>query len=135
MFDLENNILGKYALPGNLVSQFMYEDLKMPWQVPSQIEAFHEADLKRREWNRDGKLGSDESDFLVGFSSSLKKIRSEKPSASMYTRWAEANPHLAGTPEDCVQVQARQIQEATQLGDDDEFKMGTAVVLLLLKRS
>lgn len=135
MFDLENNVLGKYALPGNLISQGMYEDLQMPWQVSPQVEAFHENDLRRREWNRDGRLENDESDFFIGYSTSVNKMRNGISSASMYTRWAAANPHLAGTEEDCVKVQARRIQEATQLGDDDELKVGTAVVLLLFKRS
>jgi trans-aconitate 3-methyltransferase len=135
LLDYENNILGQYAEPGNRISQFMYDTLKLPWMFQPPITAFKQKDFKRREWNRDGKLETGEDDFLVSFKTSIHEMGNDRPTASMYTRWAQANPQLVGTEHDCVRVKARRIREATKLGDFDEIRLGCGVALLLFKKS
>jgi hypothetical protein len=53
--------------------------------------------------------------------------------ASMVTRWREANPDLVGTEKDCVRQYITELQAA--LGGKDECFGGSATAILLFKKS
>ncbi|KAH8657868.1 S-adenosyl-L-methionine-dependent methyltransferase [Xylariales sp. PMI_506] len=135
---LEDGILGPYELPQNRLSRNMYDDLVMPW-FDQPTPEFPESSFVRREWNRDGKLEPGETDFFGGSSEiSLQQLAESLQTASMVTRWREANPELTGTDQDCVTVGIRAVASAMGLGEGDfdqgRIKVGSSTVLLLFKR-
>ena len=132
LFELEYDILGPYVLEGNRISQGMYDKLKLPWQVNPAVKAFDQTDFKRVEWDRDGKA-EDGKDFLIGYRQSLEDFERSMSTASMVTRWREANPPLVGTEQDCVTQTCRKIKEATGISFG-EVTFGHGVVLLLFKK-
>jgi hypothetical protein len=109
--NLEDNILGPYETPSNKLSRNMYDHLLMPWDT--ETTAFLQSNYKRLEWNRNGKLEANESDFFEGSSKgTLQELADSLGTASMVTRWREANPSLVGTENDCVSLTMRRIAEA-----------------------
>jgi trans-aconitate 3-methyltransferase len=52
--------------------------------------------------------------------------------ASMVTRWREANPDKVGTEDDCVTATSRALKKA--LGGKQSFVMGHGTVLLLFRK-
>lgn len=132
LFELEYDILGPYALEGNRISQGMYDKLKLPWQVDPAVKAFDQTDFKRVEWNRDGKVGEGK-DFLIGYKESVEEFERGMSTASMVTRWREANPQLVDTEQDCVKHICRKLKQITGHGFG-EVTFGSGVVLLLFKK-
>ena len=132
LFELEYDILGPYELEGNRISQGMYDKLKLPWQVDPAVKGFDQTDFKRMEWNRDGKV-EEGKDFLIGHKESIEEFERGMSTASMVTRWREANPRLVGTEQDCVRQIGRKLKEIT--GESfGEVTFGHGVVLLLFKK-
>lgn len=126
----------------------MYDNLVLPWQVGGETiarhnlaEAFPESDFVRLEWDRDGIL-SDGDDFFLASNSenkgetTLNDLEGSLGTASMVTRWREANPELAGTERDCVSEMCAEIRKAIGVGTDENprMKVGSSVALLLFKR-
>lgn len=132
LFELEYDILGPYELEGNRISQGMYDKLKLPWQVNPVVKAFDQTGFKRMEWNRDGKV-EEGKDFLIGYKQSVEEFERSMSTASMVTRWREANPQLVGTEQDCVKQIGRKLNEITG-HSFDRITLGHGVVLLLFKK-
>lgn len=136
---LEDDILGPYELPALHISRVMYETLTMPWSLDEPVTAFPRAAAIRKEWNRDGKLEEDATDFFDGASeTSLEELGRGLDTASMVTRWREAHPELVGTEQDCVALTIRGIAEAMGAGGQDladiRLKTGSSTTLLLFRR-
>lgn len=115
------------------MSRTMYEELPLPWTISPQIQDFPSSSFVRQEWDRDGVLSAGlEGDFLGGSSEqTLESLEASLSTASMVTRWREANPKLVGTSEDCVAVTMSALRDA--LGSD-RFRNGPATVLLMVKK-
>lgn len=134
LFHLEEDVLKPYELPPNRLSRDLYDNLPLPWTVDPLVSAFPRADFVRIEWDRDGIL-TNEKDFLAGDKeTTLQGLEKSLGTASMVTRWREANPDLANTDKDCVKVAMRQVREALGIHADNKLKMGSSTTLLLFKR-
>ncbi|GAM36736.1 hypothetical protein TCE0_018f06061 [Talaromyces pinophilus] len=148
LYHLERDVLAPYELPPNRVSRDMYDNLVIPWQVDRETttghnlaEAFPESDFVRLEWDRDGIL-SDGDDFFLASNSpnkgetTLNDLEGSLGTASMVTRWRDANPELVGTESDCVKEMCAEIRKAMGVGADENprMKVGSSVALLLFKR-
>ena len=129
----ERETLGPYALPGNILSMNMYDDLPRPWTVSPPVKEFPESKYVKYDWDRDGKL-SDGVDFFGGAErETLDEIENGMGTASMVTRWRAANPELVGTDKDVVKVFVRELREA--LGGQDWVKRGSGTSIMLFKKS
>ncbi|PWY77003.1 hypothetical protein BO70DRAFT_388390 [Aspergillus heteromorphus CBS 117.55] len=142
LFDLELNALAPHTLPQNRLSRDMYDDLPLPWTVSPAVPEFPESEFVRREWDRDGVL-TDGKDFFGGGSEmTIEELERGFATASMVTRWREANPGLVGTEGDCVAVAVRGVRgailEAQGEGEgwewDGRLRTGMGTVVLLFKR-
>ena len=127
----------------------MYDDLVLPWQVNGSkttakgnlAETFPESEFVRLEWDRDGIL-SDVVDFFLSNNSenkgetTLNNLTDSLGTASMVTRWREANPELIDTERDCVAEMCAEIRQAMGVSSDENptLKVGGSVALLLFKR-
>lgn len=127
----------------------MYDNLVLPWQVADPTttekgnlaEAFPESDFVRLEWDRDGIL-SDGDDFFLSSNSkdkgetTLNDLAGSLGTASMVTRWREANSELVDTERDCVAEMCTEIRKAMGVSTDENprLRVGSSVALLLFKR-
>ncbi|PYH93994.1 hypothetical protein BO71DRAFT_450354 [Aspergillus ellipticus CBS 707.79] len=139
LFDLELVALGPYTLPQNRLSRDMYDALPLPWTVSPAVPKFPEADFVRHEWDRDGVLTDGKEFFSGGGETTVDGLERGLGTASMVTRWREANPWLVGTERDCVRVVMGRVREAiggAGVGGDGEVKLrtGMGTVVLLFKR-
>lgn len=137
--DLEDNILGPYAAPGNMLSQNGYDTLPLPWTLEKSVaSSFDQASFTRKDWDRNGVPSSAEADgspgpFLFGSAkSSVAKIEAALGSSSMVIRWREAHPDRAGTDEDVLAVTAKRLKQA--MGDRDTFVGGASCSLLMMRK-
>ena len=137
LFDLERDILAPYELPPNRVSRDMYDNLGLPWTVDPPVADFPAASFVRKEWNRDGKVNLDTNgnyeDFFAGTKKqALEDLEASLNTASMVTRWREANRQKAGTDNDCVKLTIERLKRA--LGDGEALTTGGATALLMFKK-
>lgn len=132
--DLEDVILGPYALPANKLSQHNYKDLVLPWENAETAYMFDEKSFKRLEWDVGGHL-TDGMDFFGGSEeTTLAEMREGMSTASMVTRWREAHPEMVETGRDCVNVLIEKLRAAMGVDDREEEEatlrmgMGTAIL-------
>ncbi|RAL08295.1 putative S-adenosylmethionine-dependent methyltransferase [Aspergillus homomorphus CBS 101889] len=136
LFHLEDVVLAPFALPENRLSRNLYDNPPLPWSVIPPVEGFSESQFTRLAWNRDGAV-ADGEDFLVGKPQTLEELERSLGSASMVTRWREANPDLAETDKDCVKIAMDEVGKALEDGGCDAsqiLRTGAAVALLLIKK-
>ncbi|KAB8231619.1 class I SAM-dependent methyltransferase [Aspergillus alliaceus] len=84
-------ILKPYKLTGNRLSADLYDDLPLPWSVDPAVTAFPGSDFVRVESERDG-IPSDGESFFIGKDTTVDELEQNLGTASMVTRWREANP-------------------------------------------
>jgi hypothetical protein len=118
----------------------MYDNLPMPWDVKPPVSAFPREDSIRYEWNRNGILEEGETDFFGGSEeTTLDELSDSLGTASMVTRWREANRGIANTEKDCVEVTMKDIALALGLNRAEagkqKLKVGGATTLLILTKS
>ncbi|KAJ3140362.1 hypothetical protein HK100_010259 [Physocladia obscura] len=133
---LEDVILAPYVLPQNLLSRNLYRALPLPWDTTPSIDEFDKNSYVRVEWDADGIL-SNGIDFFGGSDiDSLADLANSLGTASMVTRWREANPELVGTDKDCVTQTMKELKEALDANDLETttLKTGAASVLILVKK-
>lgn len=129
----EREILGPYALPGNILSMNMYDDLPRPWTVSPPVTAFPESKYVKYDWDRDGKLSNGKDFFGGGYKNTLEEIEGGMSTASMVTRWRAANPELVGTDKDVVKLFVKELREA--MDGQDWVERGSGTAIMLFKRS
>ena len=134
---LEHETLAPYKTRGNEISNSMYRELAMPWDVGDGSDGgegwrFPREEFVRKEWNVDGEVGEWEKFFQGHEIVSLEQFAEACGTASMVTRWREAHPGLVGTERDVVSVAVRELRVA--LGGQGWFEGGCAMALLLFKR-
>ena len=136
---LETVDLAPYEIEGNRISRSLYATLPLPWQVVPKVGEFPEADYSRTTWNEGGKVGVGEH-FVRQEKFSLSQFARGIATASMVTRWRQAHPELARTERDVVNVAMEKIRKALgeglgrEVGLDEKFDGGSAMVLLLFKK-
>lgn len=109
----------------------MYDNLELPWTVQDPVSDFCPAAFLRHDWNRDGVVAENEV-FFSGRSQSLQEFAAGLSTASMVTRWRQANPQDAHTDRDCVNRTMARLTRA--LGDQDLLSTGSGTALLLFKK-
>jgi trans-aconitate 3-methyltransferase len=93
---LEHERLAPYTTRGNELISGLYRELGMPWEGGVPDKGFPEAEFVRKEWNVGGEVEVGEK-FFVGYETvSLENFAKGFATASMVTRWREANPELVG---------------------------------------
>jgi hypothetical protein len=147
LFHLERDVLAPYELQPNRISRDMYDNLILPWQVDQVTtegndlaDVFPKSDFVRLEWDRDGIL-TDGVDFFLASSSenkgetTLNDLEASLGTASMVTRWREANADLVGTEKDCVREMCAEIRKVMGVGTEGNptIRVESSVVLLLFK--
>jgi trans-aconitate 3-methyltransferase len=130
----ERETLAPYALPGNIISMNMYDDLDLPWTIPNPVTAFPQSSFVKYGYDRDGVLSNGVSFFGGGRESSLDEMEKGYGTASMVTRWREAHPDLVGTDNDVVKVFVNELREALP-ADHQKVMEGSATAILLFKKS
>lgn len=71
---LERETLAPYELPANRISRDMYDNLELPWTIPTPVAAFPEGSFVKHEYDREGVLTNGVSFFGGGKESSLQDI-------------------------------------------------------------
>ena len=132
LFHLEREVLSPFELPPNRLSRDMYDNLPLPWDVTPPVTAFSPSCFVRQEWDRDGILSNGKEFFGQSQEGSLDELERGLSTASMVTRWRNANPELAETEKDCVRTTMKELREA--LSGQEAFIQGSGTVLLLFKK-
>ena len=131
---LERESLAPYALPGNIISMNMYDDLPLPWNISPPVSDFPQSKFVKLDNDREGVLSNGVSFFNNDEKESLDEIENGLGTASMVTRWRAANPELVGTDKDVVKVFTRELREALG-GKQDWIVRGSGMAILLFKKS
>jgi trans-aconitate 3-methyltransferase len=131
---LERETLAPYALPGNIISMNMYDDLPLPWNITPPVSDFPQSKFVKLEYDREGVLSNGVSFFNNDEREYLDDIENGLSTASMVTRWRAAKPELVGTDKDVVKVFARELREALE-GKQDWVVRGSGTAILLFKKS
>jgi len=63
MLHFEHVVVGKYQMPGNLLSREMYDKLPLPWTVSPPVPRFSKADYVKLDYDRDGVLSNGKTFF------------------------------------------------------------------------
>ena len=132
LFHLEREVLAPFELVPNRLSRDMYDNLPLPWNVTPSVTAFSPSDFVRYEWDRNGILSNGNAFFGQSEEGSLDDLESGLSTASMVTRWRDANPELAGTEKDCLRETTKALRKA--LDGQETFIQGSGTVLLLFKK-
>lgn len=131
---LERETLAPYTAPGNIISMNMYDDLPLPWTIPTAVTAFPKSSYVKHEYDRNGVLSNGVSFFGGGRESSLDDVERGFSTASMVTRWREAHPDLVGTDKDVVKAFVNELREALP-ADQQRVQQGSATAILLFKKT
>lgn len=133
LLKLERETLGPYALPGNIISMNMYDELPLPWNISPAVSEFPKSKFVKHEYDRDGVLSNGKTFFAGNDKETLEDIEGGLGTASMVTRWRAANPELVGTDKDVVQVFLEELKAA--LGEQEWIERGSSTAILLFKKS
>lgn len=137
MLDFELGTLGPYTLHGNALSRDAYENLLLPWDIPGAKGVFEEASFRRIDWDRHGAPSAppladgSPGPFMYDEETTIDAFASAVSSASMVIRWRAANPELAGTDQDAVNVMASRLKK---IHGDAGMRMSPSTTMLLLRR-
>lgn len=134
--DLESNILAPYELLPNRISRLLYRTLPLPWSTPPTVGCFSPDSFVRREWDVGGVLSNGHDFFGGSHEDTLSSLESSLGTASMVTRYREANPETVGTDNDCVRATMRRVMKAMGIaaGEDGAIRYGGATALLMFKK-
>jgi hypothetical protein len=112
----------------------MYDDLQLPWDIPTPVTAFPKSLYVKHEYDRDGVLSNGVSFFGGSIETTVEKAKMGLGTTSQVTRWREAHPDLAGTDKDIVEVFAKKMLEVLP-GDPSKVQYGSGTAILLFKKS
>ncbi|KAL9622918.1 MAG: hypothetical protein Q9160_002844 [Pyrenula sp. 1 TL-2023] len=143
---LEDEVLGPYALEGNRLSRGLYRELGMPWDVAPNA-GFGEEGCGRRVWNEGG--GNEGGEFFFGRRESVGRVLGSLETASMVTRWREANCRRReegrGEEVDCLEWLRGELEGVLLGGEEErgegrkvedvELEVGVGVVVLTFKKT
>ncbi|KAF7325291.1 S-adenosyl-L-methionine-dependent methyltransferase [Mycena venus] len=135
---LEDATLAPYVLEPNRMSRSLYAKLPLPWTCEPPIARFDQSSFIRREWDVDGVLTNGQDFFAGGGETTLADLGSALGTASMVTRWREANPGLASGEKDCVKMAMQELREVLGVdkGSEQEIRLktGSSTVVLFLRK-
>ena len=131
---LERETLAPYAAPGNILSMNMYDDLPLPWTIPTPVTVFPKSSFVKHDLDRDGVLSNGVSFFSGGSLHTIDEVEKGLSTASMVTRWRAAHPDLVGTDKDVVKAYIKELFEVLP-EDHQRVLTGGATAILLFKKS
>ena len=134
MLRFERETLGPYELPANRLSRDMYDNLPLPWNMATPVTAFPQKDFVKHDFDREGVLSNGIDFFGGGEDESLEENEKGLGTASMVTRWREANPELVGTDRDVVKGYIAELRKALGPGPET-FKRGSGTAVLFFKKA
>jgi len=130
----ERETLAPYELLANRLSRDMYDNLSLPWTIPTPVTAFPEKLFVKHEYDREGVLSNGKTFFGGGSETTLDNLEKWMETAGMVTRWKEANPELVGTDKDVVKKFIKELKEVLGPGQE-KFLTGTGTAILLFKKA
>lgn len=137
MTEIEERELRPFFERGNLLTRGLYNELEMPWDLESKVEAFEEKGLWRREWGT-GEHDPEEYYEGGGMNVNLDTMELMMSTMSPVQRWREAHPEKVGTDGDVLKlfrgVIERLLQEAGVEIGQGLVKGHLKGVLLILKK-
>lgn len=133
LLHFERETLAPYELPANRISRDMYDNLALPWTIPTPVTAFPERSFIKHEYDREGVLTNGVSFFGGDKETSLESLEKGLGTASMVSRWREANPELVGSDRDIVKQFIRELREALGPGQE-RIVQGSGTAILLFKK-
>lgn len=131
---LERETLAPYELPANRLSRDMYDNLALPWTIPNPVTSFQKDQFVKNDYDREGVLSNGVSFFGGGRDVTFEQAEKGLATASMVTRWREANPDLVGTDKDVVKMFITEIKEALGPGVEKVLQ-GSGTAILLFKKA
>jgi trans-aconitate 3-methyltransferase len=134
MLGFEREVLAPHELPPNRLSRDMYDNLPLPWTISNPVTAFPRERYVRLEWDREGVLSNGETFFGSSEEAPIDDLLKGLGTASMVTRWREANPELAGTEKDALTLYGARLREALGSGQTT-LSTGSGTVILLFKKA
>ena len=122
-----------FTLPGNVLAQYLYVDLALPWALAQPVAEFDEGTFLRKEWaSGEGFLE------MSGITADLDMFERILGTMSPIQRWRDANPEKVGTEEDILRRQRRVIErllhEAGVEKGKEWVKGSIKGVLLMVKK-
>lgn len=136
--DLEDNLLGPYMTPGNLLSRTAYETLALPWSIDGLPTLFEQEPFVRRDWDRGGIPSAERladgtpGPFIAQQKVSRARMEGVLQSSGPLIRFREAHPDKALTEHDPAVIASTRLRKL--LGDEGELVIGPSCTLLLLRR-
>jgi hypothetical protein len=112
----------------------MYDDLALPWATSTPVSEFPQSGFVKFAYDRDGVLSNRKSFFGGEEECTIDETEQRFQTASMVTRWREANPDLASTEKDVVRVFAKELREVLP-AEHQKVVQGAATAILLFKRA
>ncbi|KAH8698526.1 S-adenosyl-L-methionine-dependent methyltransferase [Talaromyces proteolyticus] len=101
--------LQPYYERGNWMTRTRYTDLPMPWNITEPVSEFDEHTFFRKDWV------PEEEPFFVGLpEADMDTFEKMMATHSAYTRWAQANPDIAGTDKDGIRILRKEIERLLQ---------------------
>lgn len=137
--ELEDDLLGPYMAPGNIISRTAYENLPLPWTSLRCEGLFQRKSFLRIDWDRNGVPSSaplpdgSPGPFLFGRDITIEQAEAAFASASAVIRWREANPDQAYTDTDPVRLTMKRLREASPGSVD--LTVAPSCTLLLMRRA
>lgn len=134
MDEYSDEYLKPYYVSGNLLTRNRYVDLPLPWTIDHPVEAFDKTAFFRKDWQPG-------EDFFVGLPEvDMDTFEKMMATNSAYTRWAEANPDIAGTDKDGLRALRKKIERLLQEagvkpGEEKTRGVVYGTVLIVKKRS
>lgn len=140
LLDRFEETIDPWLLPGNHIVRDGYSSLEGPAQLLADIPgraAFPEADIQRKDWNREGECKEDEEFFASLEDLTPSRIGLALETASPVTRW-RADETIqqeikAGKKRDCVEELVENMEAI--VGKGGYIRGGLWTALLLFKRA
>ncbi|RDW64005.1 hypothetical protein BP5796_10507 [Coleophoma crateriformis] len=129
---LERETLAPYAVPANLVSMNMYDTLHLPWANNPPVSSFPPESFQRLTYDREGVLSDGEHFFGGDEEVNIEELEKGLSTASMVTRWREANVEKVGTEDDVVRAFAKELRDV--VGPRGVLVKGSGTAILLFKK-
>jgi SAM-dependent methyltransferase len=131
------NELWSWAKAGNMLAHDLYINLPLPWTLEVPVEEFDKESFVRKEWNKDGRGGEDDT-VATGGPVTPEQFEKILGTSSPVSRWREAHPDKVGTEEDLIRKLRRRMEsllhEAGVKAGEEVMNAEVAMALLLVKK-
>ncbi|KAJ6786684.1 hypothetical protein PWT90_09730 [Aphanocladium album] len=130
-----DEVLVPHYAPGNFPFRDRYRNLPLPWTSSPPVHGFVKHEFQRREWN----IGHDK-EFLSGGGQPVTMERFVACASTLnpMIRWREANPDIAHTDKDVLNILRRKMEEVLHKQGvkegEEKVRMTIDGTLLMVKK-